>query len=528
MSAQIIYTIPRRVLRQADQCDRKVTVAAFIPVSAAAPANPGDPAPRPEARGRSASLPRVNRGFARRPGMRNDARMRCDTAREALSARLDGERSQVLAQQVDAHLQSCRGCRSWLIGAAAQTRRLASVEPGQGPDLVDKIMASIGRAPTAPYRRWAHALHSQYRRWALIGVGLFQVAIAAAQIGGIDFGMVSAHMHGAMSGQHLLHESTAWLLALGLAMIAAGIWPATAIGVAAITGVYSVALLSYVVVDAFNGEVTAARIASHVPLLLGLVFTLLVARDRAGTRKPRASGRDADVHHAAPPTGSPAGRRRGHLWPINRSSPTPIAASTTPRRRLARPTQLRWFAMTASTDDEAVTELALAAARGNARALEAFIKATQQDVWRFVTYLSDAGNADDLTQETFLRAIGAIERFSGRSSARTWLLSIARRVVADHIRYAQSRPRAAQGADPEHVFRVDNHARGFEDLVEVTHMIASLTTEQREALLLTQLLGLPYADAAAVCGCPVGTIRSRVARARDALLADAERDDLTG
>jgi len=59
-------------------------------------------------------------------------------------------------------------------------------------------------------------------------------------------------------------------------------------------------------------------------------------------------------------------------------------------------------------------------------------------------------------------------------------------------------------------------------------MIADLSTEQREALLLTQLLGLSYADAAAVCGCPVGTIRSRVARARDALLADAERDNLTG
>ncbi|WP_245830468.1 RNA polymerase sigma factor SigC [Mycobacterium numidiamassiliense] len=184
--------------------------------------------------------------------------------------------------------------------------------------------------------------------------------------------------------------------------------------------------------------------------------------------------------------------------------------------------------MTASSDDEAVTELALAAARGNQRALEAFIKATQQDVWRFVTYLSDAGSADDLTQETFLRAIGAIQRFSGRSSARTWLLAIARRVVADHVRHIQSRPRTAPGANPEHVRTSDRHARGFEDLVEVTTMIANLTTEQREALLLTQLLGLPYADAAAVCGCPVGTIRSRVARARDALLADAERDDLTG
>ncbi|WP_260860466.1 RNA polymerase sigma factor SigC [Mycobacterium tilburgii] len=184
--------------------------------------------------------------------------------------------------------------------------------------------------------------------------------------------------------------------------------------------------------------------------------------------------------------------------------------------------------MTASSDDEAVTELALAAARGNQRALEAFIKATQQDVWRFVTYLADAGSADDLTQETYLRAIGAIKRFAGRSTARTWLLAIARRVVADHIRHIQSRPRPAAGADPDRVRNPDHHSRGFEDLVEVTAMIANLTPEQREALLLTQLLGLPYADAAAVCGCPVGTIRSRVARARDALLADAERDDLTG
>jgi RNA polymerase sigma-70 factor (ECF subfamily) len=317
-----------------------------------------------------------------------------------------------------------------------------------------------------------------------------------------------------------MHESTAWLLALGLAMIAAGIWPVAAIGVAAIVGAYSVALVGYEVVDVFEGEETAARLASHVPLLLGFVFALLVARERMGAHTPRAF--DAFDERAVIPT-QPTGRRRGHLRPINRST-----FSTTTRRRLTEPAQLRWLDMTASSDDEAVTQLALAAARGNARALEAFIKATQQDVWRFVTYLSDPGTADDLTQETFLRAIGAIERFSGRSSARTWLLAIARRVVADHIRYAQSRPRTAVGADPDRLLGGDRHARGFEDLVEVTTMIANLTAEQREALLLTQLLGLPYADAAEVCGCPVGTIRSRVARARDALLAGGERDDLTG
>jgi RNA polymerase sigma-70 factor (ECF subfamily) len=184
--------------------------------------------------------------------------------------------------------------------------------------------------------------------------------------------------------------------------------------------------------------------------------------------------------------------------------------------------------MTARSDDHAVTALALTAARGNAHALEAFIKATQHDVWRFVAYLADSASADDLTQETFLRAIGAVERFSGRSSARTWLLSIARRVVADHLRYARSRPRSAHGADPEQLLNRDRPAGGFEDLVEVTTMIAGLSPEQREALLLTQMLDLPYAEAAAVCGCPIGTIRSRVARARDALLAGLERDDLTG
>jgi RNA polymerase sigma-70 factor (ECF subfamily) len=457
--------------------------------------------------------------------MRNDAGMRCDVAREALSARLDGERPQVLAQQVDAHLESCRGCRAWLIGAAVQTRRLASIEPGQGPDLVDKIMATIGDQSTA-YHRWMRLLRSHYRRWALIAVGLFQVAIAAAQISGIDFGMVSEHAHGAMSGEHLMHESTAWLLALGLATIAAGIWPVAAIGVAAITAVYTVALVGYEVVDALAGEDTPARIASHMPVLLGLAFALLVAREHAGSGRARTS--DANLDRPARATPASTGRRRGHLWPINRSAPAPIAASTTTGRRLTWPAQLRWLAMTASSDDEAVTELALAAARGNPRALEAFIKATQRDVWRFVAYLSDAGTADDLTQETFLRAIGAIERFAGRSSARTWLLAIARRVVADHIRHAQSRPRTAPGADPDHFVGGGRHARGFEDVVEVTTMIAGLNAEQREALLLTQLLGLPYADAAAVCGCPVGTIRSRVARARDALLADVEHDDLTG
>ncbi|KDE97967.1 RNA polymerase sigma factor SigC [Mycolicibacterium aromaticivorans JS19b1 = JCM 16368] len=182
----------------------------------------------------------------------------------------------------------------------------------------------------------------------------------------------------------------------------------------------------------------------------------------------------------------------------------------------------------AERDDDPVTALALAAGRGDAAALEAFIKATQRDVWRVVAFLGDPGHADDLTQETFLRALGALPRFSGRSSARTWLLSIARRVVVDQIRRNQARPRTTSAVDLEQVLDSRRSAGRFEDITEIRMLLDGLDTDRRNALMLTQVLGLSYTEAAEVCGCPVGTIRSRVARAREDLLTAAGRDDQVG
>jgi RNA polymerase sigma-70 factor (ECF subfamily) len=184
--------------------------------------------------------------------------------------------------------------------------------------------------------------------------------------------------------------------------------------------------------------------------------------------------------------------------------------------------------VTSGCDDLQVTALALAAGRGDAHALAAFIKATQRDVWRFTAHLADASLADDLTQETFLRAITALPRFSGRSTARTWLLSIARRTVVDQVRHNQARPRISRDADVERAANRQRSGRGFEDIVEINVLLAGLDVERREALLLTQVLGLSYTEAAAVCQCPVGTVRSRIARARQELLAAAARDDRTG
>jgi RNA polymerase sigma-70 factor (ECF subfamily) len=179
-------------------------------------------------------------------------------------------------------------------------------------------MANAAVAPIAPHRRRLHRLVSDYRLWAVIAVGLLQISVGLAQIAGVDFGMVSTSGHGAATGMHFLHESTAWLLALGVAMIVAGIWTAAAAGVAAIASAFAAALLGYVAVDAYDGEVTTARIASHVPLLAGVLFASLVARERAGTNKPEAEGVPAD--EPVPAVSVRRGRRRGHLWPINRSA----------------------------------------------------------------------------------------------------------------------------------------------------------------------------------------------------------------
>jgi RNA polymerase sigma-70 factor (ECF subfamily) len=167
------------------------------------------------------------------------------------------------------------------------------------------------------------------------------------------------------------------------------------------------------------------------------------------------------------------------------------------------------------------TQLALAARTGDVAAQAAFVRATQADVWRFTAALVDAGVADDLTQETYLRAFKALASFEGRSSVRTWLLGIARRTCADHLRAVVRRrrldARLAAQAWTEQPIADPAQRLGTADLVR------TLSEERRTAFVLTQLLGFSYAEAAEVEDVPVGTIRSRVARARDELIIAVAR-----
>jgi RNA polymerase sigma-70 factor (ECF subfamily) len=170
-----------------------------------------------------------------------------------------------------------------------------------------------------------------------------------------------------------------------------------------------------------------------------------------------------------------------------------------------------------------LTRLALRAREGDRSALDAFVRRSQADVWRFCAHLGGREHADDLTQSTYLRAWTALARFRGDSSARTWLLAIARRVCADHVRTATRRRRLV-----ERTPRTDGVEASGTGASDLEAMVARLDPDRRAAFVATQILGLPYHDAADALGCPVGTIRSRVARARQELIDALETDDLPG
>lgn len=179
-------------------------------------------------------------------------------------------------------------------------------------------------------------------------------------------------------------------------------------------------------------------------------------------------------------------------------------------------------------DQDEITRWALAAQRGDSAATAMFIRATQADVWRMCAHLGSPGAADDLTQETYLRAFKSLRRFAARASARTWLLSIARRVCADYVREQRRRPRVVplEIAEATAIDGVD-----FASLGALRGLVEGLAPDRKEAFVLTQILGLSYQDAADVAGCPIGTIRSRVARAREELVsavhtAEGTPDDL--
>lgn len=165
-----------------------------------------------------------------------------------------------------------------------------------------------------------------------------------------------------------------------------------------------------------------------------------------------------------------------------------------------------------------LTALALAARDGDRVALSSFVRRTWPDVARLAAAVAGRDLAEDVAQDAYLRMLRALPDFRGDSAARTWLMAIARRASVDAVRRAARRRRltnllVARSAP-------DAFQLGLADGVLTEQALGVLDLDRRTAFALTQLLGFDYATAAEVCGCPVGTIRSRVARAREQLVAE--------
>jgi RNA polymerase sigma-70 factor (ECF subfamily) len=133
----------------------------------------------------------------------------------------------------------------------------------------------------------------------------------------------------------------------------------------------------------------------------------------------------------------------------------------------------------------------------------------------------NAHDAEDLVQETFLRAYRAIDRFEAGSNARAWLLTILQRVRTDAFRRRQRRPQTVElsGEGKEAAVPPPQQAlaSGYEDLERA---LAALPEAFRTAVVLRDVQDLSYAEIAHALGVPVGTVMSRIHRGR-ALLREA-------
>lgn len=158
-----------------------------------------------------------------------------------------------------------------------------------------------------------------------------------------------------------------------------------------------------------------------------------------------------------------------------------------------------------------LTQLLIAARDGDSNALARFIAETQRDVWKVCRYLGDPDTADDLAQETYERAIASMHRYRAEGPARHWILTIARRVCVDSTRRRRRGRRLQQRVAEQPAAATTSPPSEMADLDD---LLTHLDPDRRAAFVATQVLGLRYDEAAVLLGCPIGTIRSRVARAR--------------
>ncbi|MDH3977449.1 MAG: RNA polymerase sigma factor RpoE [Gammaproteobacteria bacterium] len=178
------------------------------------------------------------------------------------------------------------------------------------------------------------------------------------------------------------------------------------------------------------------------------------------------------------------------------------------------------------TDDQRLVERVQS---GDKAAFDVLVLKYQHKIVKLVTrYVRDSEEALDVTQEAFIKAYRALPRFRGDSAFYTWLYRIAINTAKNHIVAMKRRPmeydldlqepgsydvqfRLRDMDSPDRILQREE----MRDNVQGT--IAGLPDELRVAIVLREIEGLSYEEIATAMSCPVGTVRSRIFRARDAI-----------
>ena len=135
-----------------------------------------------------------------------------------------------------------------------------------------------------------------------------------------------------------------------------------------------------------------------------------------------------------------------------------------------------------------------------------------------VSLCGDKERADDLVQETLFKAWNHIESFHEGTNLKAWLFTILRNTYFSERR---KRRREVQDTEGSYAAQLSTPPEqpGHMDMQDFRTALAGIPDDQREALILVGAAGFSYEEAAQICGCPIGTIKSRVTRARGRLAA---------
>ncbi|HLV78277.1 MAG TPA: RNA polymerase sigma factor RpoE [Marinobacter sp.] len=180
------------------------------------------------------------------------------------------------------------------------------------------------------------------------------------------------------------------------------------------------------------------------------------------------------------------------------------------------------------SDSQTDLQLVRKVRHGDRAAFDLLVVKYQSRVASIISrYVYDSQEVMDLAQETFVKAYRAIDRFRGDSAFYTWLYRIAVNTAKNHLDARSRRPQGSSDvadaenfddggrlrdvASPERLLQREQLQRALNDA------IARLPEELRSAFLLREYDGLSYEDIARILECPIGTVRSRIFRARDAV-----------